>query len=530
MIDAVGTRSIVDLLDDRVAAAPQQIGLVAESAGGVVIPLTYAQIDDLSRKAATGLLGIGVGPGDRVLVHLSNCSEMLVIWFALARIGAILVPSNTANTAREIGHIARTADVRLGVCRPDGVELLEAADADRLARDRLVSVAGAVPGCVEFAALVTEPRLEGASAASAGDIAELVFTSGTTSAPKAAMITHANCLHSGLQKAAAMGITDRDRLLSALPLFHVNAQSAFFAALVAGATFVTVETYSAARYCTQLVDHGATVTSFVSTQVRTLLRQPPDESHRAHRVDRAWFALDISEAECDEFEQRFGIRLLNGYGLTEAFTSVCQTPLHSARRWPTVGLPLLGRQLRVIAPDGSEAPNGTPGEIVVGGVQGRTLMAGYWNDPEATARAVRDGWLYTGDVGAIDEAGYLQFVGRKADMIKRAGENIAAAEVEGVLLAHPEVTEAAVVGVPDPIRDEEVVAFVSIRSGSTLAISELEQYARQHLAAFKVPTRWSLRGELPKTSIGKTNKRVLRAEASDDDGLLTADEHRRVTS
>jgi crotonobetaine/carnitine-CoA ligase len=507
VIDAAGLRTIGDLLDERVADSVDVPALVVEGSDGRVVSFTYGELDVASRRVAGGLVGLGIESGDRVLAHLPNCPEIVVLWLALARLGAVLVPSNVANTAREVGHIARTAEVRLGVCRVEAAGLLAASDAIRLAPDRLIGVGGAPAGSVDFADLALTQADPPLARPNSTDVAELVFTSGTTAAPKAAMITHANCLNSGLQKAAAMEIGSHDRLLSALPLFHVNAQSALFTALVGGATFVSLESYSAARYCTQLAEHGATVTSLVSTQVRTMLKQPDHPDHRAHSVDRAWFALDLTEAEREEFTERFGIRLLNGYGLTEAFTSVCQTPLRGAARWPSVGLPLIGRHVRVVD---------APGEIVIGGVAGRTVMAGYWADPEATARTLRNGWLHTGDVGAIDAAGYLTFVGRKADMIKRAGENIAAAEVEAVLLAHPDVVEAAVLGLPDPIRDEEVVAFVALTPSSATSAPVLDAYARERLAAFKVPTRWAIRAELPKSSIGKINKGQLRAEAPTD--------------
>jgi crotonobetaine/carnitine-CoA ligase len=360
--------------------------------------------------------------------------------------------------------------------------------------------------------LASEPLL-GAPHPGAEDPVELVYTSGTTSAPKAAVITHANCLFSGRQKADAMELGTGDRLLSALPICHVNAQSALLAALTAGAPFVLLQRYSASRYCERLVAHDATVTSFIGTQVRTMLRQEPGDVDRAHRVRRAWFALNVSASERAAFEQRFAIRLYNGYGLTEAFTSVTQAPLDGPDRWPSVGRALPGREVRIVDPAGMDVPTGEVGEIVVGGVPGRTIMAGYWRDPDATAAALRGGWLHTGDLGRLDGEGYLTFVERKANTIKRAGENIAAGEVERVLLEHPAVAEAAVVGVPDPIRDEAVKAFVVLAEGATTTDEELARHCSERLAPFKVPTLWSVRDELPRNSLGKIEHRRLREEA-----------------
>lgn len=528
MTDAVGDRTLVELLDVRAATAPDATALVVESTGGHVVELTYARFHELVGRVAAGLLARGVRPGERVLVQLPNSVEMALAWFGVVRLGAVFVPSNTANTAREVRHLAARADVALGICQPDVVALFAEADPQRLGSGRVVTVGGPVDGPAEddpageagLGELLAAEPIGPMRRPRADDLVELVFTSGTTAAPKAAMITHANCVFSGLQKAAAMELDADERLLTTLPLFHVNAQSALLAGLCVGAPMVLLESYSAARFCAQLAAHDATVTSLVSTQVRTLLRQPVSEAHRAHRVRRAWFALDISAGERREFEARFGIRLLNGYGLTEAYTSVCQAPLHGEDRWPAVGLPLLGREVRTVDADGLDVPDGEVGEIIVKGTPGRTVMAGYWGDPDATARTLRDGWLHTGDSGRLDERGHLHFVDRKADLIKRAGENIAAAEVEAVLLTHPAVAEVAVVGVSDPVRDEAVLACVVLASpgaGSDAAVAdgpavldELAQHARRHLAPFKVPTVWELLDELPRTSIGKVRKDDLR--------------------
>jgi crotonobetaine/carnitine-CoA ligase len=191
---------------------------------------------------------------------------------------------------------------------------------------------------------------------------------------------------------------------------------------------------------------------------------------------------------------------------------VSHAPLHRPKRWPSVGLPCAERLVRIVGDDGAEVPSGQVGEITVHGVPGRTLMAGYYKDPEATAAAIRDGWLHTGDHGFTDELGYLYFFDRKKDVIKRAGENVSAMEVETTLLEHPEIALAAVIAVPDPIRDEAVKAFVVRREGSTLDAEEIRAFCAQRLASFKVPGIVELRASLPQTSVGKIEKRLLRAE------------------
>jgi len=483
--------TLPDLLDRLTTGA----GVTFEGEDLGVVRLDYRELTDRSRRVAGGLAARGIGPGDRVLVHLPNCPDTIVLWFALARLRAIFVPTNITLTARELAFAAAHSGASLAVARPASAALLEEAGIEPA-----LLVAGLDDLPQAEPPDVAPPRPE--------DPVELVFTSGTTSAPKAAVITHANCVSSGRQKAEAMRVGPDDRLLSALPVVHVNAQSALLTALDAGASFSLLGRYSASRYCEQLAAHGATVTSLVGTQVRTLLRQEPGASDRAHGVRRAWFALNVSDAERAAFEERFGIRLYNGYGLTEAFTSVTQVPLDGPDHWPCVGRPLRDRRVVILDEHGEELAAGEVGEIVVEGEPGRTLMAGYWRDPEATAATLRDGRLHTGDFGRLDEDGCLFFVERKAHTIKRAGENVAAGEVENVLLGHPAVLEAAVVGVPDELRDEAVKAFVVVSPGAT--VEELAAYCAERLAPFKVPTLWSLERELPRNALGKIEYRRLR--------------------
>jgi carnitine-CoA ligase len=489
------TETLPSLLDDCAARAGGS-GVTFESADIRLETLGYEQLADASRRVAAGLATRGIGPGDRVLVHFPNCLDTVVLWLALGRLGAIFVPTSTALTARELAFVAAHSDAALAVARPDAAEVLEEAGI----------------GSTLLVESWTELEATGSAEAapSPDDPVELVFTSGTTSAPKAAVITHANCVFSGRSKAEALRVTASDRLVTALPVLHVNAQSAFLAALASGASFSLLERYSASRYCAQLAAHGATVTSLVGTQVRTMLRQDPSPADRSHSVRGAWFSLNVSAEERAAFEERFAIPLYNGYGLTEAFTSVTQAPLDGPDRWPSVGSALAGRTVAIVDDDGHDLPAGAVGEIVVGGEPGRTIMSGYWRDPEATADTIRDGRLHTGDLGRLDEDGFLYFVERKAHTIKRAGENIAAGEVEGVLLQHPDVAEAAVVAVPDPIRDEAVKAFVVPAPGAKPTIEELTAHCAERLAPFKVPTLWSLETELPRNALGKVEYRRLR--------------------
>ena len=243
---------------------------------------------------------------------------------------------------------------------------------------------------------------------------------------------------------------------------------------------------------------------------RTMMMQPVDPEERGHQVRTVQYYLSISTEEKDAFEKRFGVRLQNCYGSTESVCWVLTDLAYGDRQWPSVGRAGLGYDVDIVDDRGISCAPGEIGEIVVSGVMGETLMKGYYNDPMATARTFDvQGRFLTGDKGYRDESGWFYFVDRKSNMIKRAGENISASEVEGVLLDYPDVVEAAVIGVDDPVRDQAVKAFVVLRKGARKDEEALRSYCAGRLADFKVPTLFEFPAELPHTSVGKVAKKLL---------------------
>jgi crotonobetaine/carnitine-CoA ligase len=519
MIDTVGNRTLPDLLRERAARYPDKQFLICEDASGVVTEHSYAGFLDRVRAAAGGLAALGIGKGDTVVVHLPNCAEFVTCWFGLAWLGAVMVPGNIASTAAELGYVMDRSEAVAVITSPPLLDVVLAArDSNHQVKHVVLARAeGERPDTTSLDSLLRGERAAPSPVVMPDDVAEIIFTSGTTSRPKGVLLTHANALRSGIRATASFGLQETDRAITVLPAFHVNAQSfTILAALNTGATCIMIEQYSASRFWSQVRAHRASAVTLTATLVRTLLMQPPSPADSEHGLRRNFFALNVTNQEKEAFEQRFGLELLNGYGLSEAMTLVSVAPLHGDRRWPSVGLPAFDRLIRIVDETGDEVPPGTVGEITVWGTPGRTLMKGYHRDPAATAAALRDGWLHTGDNGWVDEQGYLYFFDRKKDVIKRGGENISASEVESVLLDHPLVAEAAVIGVPDPIRDEAVRAYVVPLSGNDISVEELLAHCRDRLAAFKVPTEWELRASLPKTSVGKIEKKLLRAETSAD--------------
>lgn len=512
-MDIVGNRTLRDLLTERQQRYGDKTCLVFVGKDSSVTEFSYNEFVGTVRSIAAGLAAQGIGKGDKVVIHLPNCPEFLFVWFASAWIGAVSVPSNIANTASEMRHVVSFADAVAVVTDSDHHAMIDSVVADFPAVHSRVLIEepkGKWLGLADLQYDQDPPEVELAP----DDVAELLFTSGTTALPKAVMLTHANCLYAGEREWRITGLDTTDRCLTALPAFHVNAQTVtIMSALTVGATCILLAEYSARRFWDQVRDQRATALALVAMQVRTLLAQPERDTDATHSVRRIMYAINVLDEEKVEFERRFGVELINGYGLSEAMTIVTIVPVHGAKRWPSIGLPTLDRVVRIVDQDGRDVEPGEVGEIIVGGIVGRTLMKGYYKDPEATTAALRNGWLHTGDNGYIDEFGYFYFFDRRKDVIKVAGENVSASEVERVLLTHPGVGEAAVIAIPHAIRDEVPAAFVVPAEGGSLDADTVIDYCMEHLAGFKVPAVVEICDELPKTSIGKIEKKLLRSAA-----------------
>jgi crotonobetaine/carnitine-CoA ligase len=511
-LDSMGNRSLTDLLQERVALSPELTFLVFEDRQGAVSELTYAEFEQRVEDCARGLNALGVGAGARVVVHLRNSSEFLVSWFAIVRLGATMVPSNIANTGGELEHVVGFTEASHAITEPDFSDAVQRGIAGAGTDTTVVIARGRIAGFFAFDDLPTlsaEPVPR--PAVGGDDVAELLFTSGTTSKPKAVMLTHANCLRAGLDSVHCLWLDEGERCITALPLFHVNGQGmTILAAMTVGGTAIVIEEFSASRFWKQVREHRATQTAIVAMQLRTLIAQPPDPADRDHGLRKVFYAINVSDQEKDAFEERFGVALINGYGLSEAMTLLTVSPVVGPRRWPSIGLASPGRSLLLLDEEGHEVPTGEVGEIVVRGVPGRSIMLGYYRDEQATSQTIRGELLHTGDNAYADADGYLYFFDRKKDMIKRAGENVSAIEVEAVLVDHPEVAEAAVIGMPDPIRDEAVAAVIVAVDGNEPSEEAIREYCSQRLSRFKVPTIIAFEAELPKTSIGKVRKDELR--------------------
>lgn len=297
-----------------------------------------------------------------------------------------------------------------------------------------------------------------------------------------------------------------------MPAFHIDCQcTASLAAFSVGATFVLLEKYSARAFWKQIIKYQATVTECIPMMMRTLMAQPISSEEKQHKLREVMFYLNLSDEEKDAFIERFKVRLLTSYGMTETIVGLIGDRPGDKRRWPSIGRPGFCYQAQIRDKQNNEVPDGVVGEICVKGEPGKTLFKEYYNRPDATAKALEpEGWLHTGDYGYRDDEGFFYFVDRSCNMIKRGGENVSCVEIENIISSHPKIQDVAVIGVPDNIRDEAIKAFVVLVENETLSEEEFFHFCEQNMAKFKVPSALEFREGLPRNCSGKVIKKHLK--------------------
>jgi carnitine-CoA ligase len=495
-------RSFGDVWADTVAANPDRLFLRFEAPSGAVRDWSYAEFDHVVARMAARLVHEGVRPGCAVHLALTNSPAFVAAWIATVRLGAWLVPSDPLGRTPELtGHIERT--------RPTVGLYAEARSNDYLPAAGGMATIAIDEGDSELEHLGDEvfgdwPTL------SLRDRAAVMFTSGTTGRPKGVEITQANYAFAGKVMAEAACLQPDHRQLVVLPLFHANAQYYSFASAIwAGASVALMHTFSASRFLTQAAQHEATHASLFAAPIRMILARgaAPVEGVR---LQHCWYAMNISDDQYEVLTSLFGCMPRQLYGMTETIPAVLTDesadPMHASMGYVTPGCVVDVRDS-----DGSSTAPGEVGEIVVGGEPGITLFAGYLDDPQTTAASFDGGWFRTGDRARRDASGRHFFDGRRADVLKVAGENVSTVEVEQVLAAHPGVLEAAVVGMPDPVRDEVPVAYVVASDpASPPSIEELIEWCNERLAKSKRPRDIAFVSELPRTSVGKIRKFLLK--------------------
>ncbi len=501
-----------ELLESRVAAQPHKPFLIFADTD-----ISYGAFDAMVNRVAHGLQQIGIQAGDRVCVMLSNCPPFLYTWFALMKLGAVLVPINSALRSTETRFIMAHSDAKaIVVDAATGPVVAEIAPGLPSLQHR-ISIAEA-PGMGEMAwshliagqsTQLTAPGPE----IDPEQIASIIYTSGTTGMPKGVMQPQRSYIVAGESFAMRTALQADDRILTILPLFHANAQFySTMGTLVAGATMILSPRFSASRFWQQVHDDEATQFNFIGAMARMLYNQEPTPLDASHRVRLACGAPMPAEIY-DEFERRFHLTVLETYGLSEC--PMGTSNLVGMRKKGSMGKPSRHpdpdqyTRVRLVDDHDNDVSAGQVGEILL---QSPALMAGYYRDPERTAEAMRGGWFHTGDNAYQDDDGFYVFVDRKKDIIRRRGENISSVEVERVLNDHPAVAESAVIPVPAALSEDDIHAYVVLRPQADATAAALQDWCRQRLATFKVPNRITFRATLPKTPTQRVEKYKLRQE------------------
>jgi fatty-acyl-CoA synthase len=484
--------------------------------------LTYEQFFDRCDRWSSALQTLGLAQGDRVAYIAPNSHAQLESFYAVPQIGAVLVPINYRLTADDFAYLINHSGAKV-VCAHSDYLAAVASVRDQLSEVKhFVALEGAVEGWLDYEKLIAESSAEfHVPEINESDLLTINYTSGTTSRPKGVMITHRNAYMNSVGTLVHEHMSCADRYLWTLPMFHANGWTFVWTVTAVGATHVCLRKIDSVRVFELLTSERITMLCAAPTVLIGLANADENIRRSAPRGLRVMTAgAPPAASTIERLEDELGWVVTQVYGLTETtpFITVCErraehetlSIANRARIKARQGVELItSGETTVVDENDTEVPHDgeTCGEIVV---RGNVVMAGYYNDPEATAQAMRGGWFHTGDAAVIHPDGYIEIRDRLKDVIISGGENISSVEVEGVLLRHPAVQEVAIVGLPDERWGETPHAFVVLKNGVTTSEEELRQFAREHLAHFKAPHRVNFVSELPKTATGKIQKYVLR--------------------
>jgi long-chain acyl-CoA synthetase len=491
-----------ELLESRANATPEKVFLFSEPDGR---QFTYAVFDLAVNRAASLLASHGVGKGDVVSLLMPNCAEYIIAYFACWKLGALAGPVNSLLKEHETAFVMNNSEAKAILVHS---EFLERIKSIRKELPHLQSVvifddeAGATSEFKDEGLPSLEIRED--------DDAIIIYTSGTTGKPKGCLLTHGNVIANARQISEWLHFTENDRLLTIMPLFHMNAVSVTtMSALYAGGSTVISPKFSASQFWQIISDYQVTSFGSVATMLSILLNTYPDGVPEGLQTKQLRFAMcgsaPVPAEVMKRFEETFNCPVVEGYGLSESTCRSTFNPPDERRRPGSCGLPI-GNEMKVFDDNDREAADNELGEIVL---RGENILKGYYKNPEATAIAFRNGWFHTGDVGYRDGEGYFFIVDRKSDMIIRGGENIYPREIDEVLYQHPAIAAAATIGVPDQLYGEEVAAFVVLKDGAKISEEELISYCTERLADYKCPKSIRVVAEIPKGPTGKLLKREL---------------------
>ncbi|MEJ7650200.1 MAG: long-chain fatty acid--CoA ligase [Nakamurella sp.] len=488
-------RNLVDTADLH----PDKPALILDD-----VHLDYRTVEEATRRMAGWLHEQGIEAGDRVALMLPNIPAFPVIYFGALRLGAVVVPMNPLFKSREVEYYLSDSGAKIIFAMPG-----EAAAGAAAAGARFVGIEGA--DAVALGGIIGEATpVDDVVDRADDDTAVILYTSGTTGRPKGAELTHHNLRsNAGTTLETLMPMGPGDVVMGCLPLFHVFGMTCGLnTAFSAGAALTLIPRFDPVKALDVIPRDKVTIFQGVPTMYGALLgqaagREKDLETLRTCASGGASLPVELLR----KFESTFGAAILEGYGLSETSPVASFNHPDAERKPGSIGFPIRGVEMAVVDDQGTEVANGEVGEIVI---RGENIMKGYWNKPDATADAIRDGWFHSGDLATRDEDGYYYIVDRIKDLIIRGGLNIYPREVEEVLYEHPSIVEAAVIGVPHEELGEEVAAYIVVKPGESVDPAEVSQFVKDRLAAYKYPRHVHVIEALPKTATGKILKREIR--------------------
>jgi crotonobetaine/carnitine-CoA ligase len=505
-------RAFLENAVERNAAEPYLIWTGSDSPSE---QQSYEQFNAHVDAAAAYWHHIGVRKGDRVAFMADNSPAFLHAWLGLAKIGAVLVAINTGFKHAEAQYLVEHSEARFALIDPAHGELFHRIGETAPGLHSTLAL-GEADGYDDFIAGATQ--LDGRAPSvdlDPDDLISLIYTSGTTGRPKGVMQSHRNYVMTGQAFPHWMKMQRGDRIYACLPLFHINSQAySTMGAIGTQGAMVLAPRFSATRFWPDVREHGVTMFNMIGAMTVILSKKEPSPDDRDHQVRVAYGVPALPHAVRTDIEERFGIACVSGFGMSETTYGLLE-PIDEPRHPDSMGVPRShpdpaypATEAKIVDADGVEVPRGEIGELVL---RNAAMMLGYFKDPEKTAEALRDGWLYTGDSAWQADDGYFYFVDRKKDIVRRRGENVSSLEVEMVVNTHPAVQESAVIGVPSELTDEELCVFVVPRDGQPVDPAAIITWCDENLAAFKVPRFVEIVDALPKTPTAKIEKHRLRS-------------------
>ncbi len=499
--------NIANLRELKVIEEPEQISMVCGAR-----ELTNYQFLSEARKLVTVLKDLGVRRGDRVIVQMPNCIEVLQSFGAIWRLGAVVVPINYLMKDDEIANIYEDSGAKVVISTKDFLPKIQVGQARSPQVKTVILVNDEVPeGLHSFHALVDNaPERKDIVETDDDELAALIYTAGTTGQSKGVMLTHYSLYNNSKMSYESTLMPHGMTNITVLPLCHAYGIAVANSGLFYERTkSVILGSFDMETVFASIDKYNASLVALVPTMYVFMLMYPNPQKHDLSRV-KYWMcgSAPLSQATWNQFHERFGGKIIEGWGLSESGASGSSNPCDGRPiKVGSIGLPLKGMQMGIMDDKGIFLEPNQTGEIVL---KGPSIMKGYWNKPEETAKVIIDGWLHTGDVGHVDEDGYYWITDRKKDLIIKGGENISPRTIEEVLYAHPKVAEASVIAMKDDVYGENIKAFVALKPGQDATAEEMLAYCKTKLTNFLIPKEIVFMPALPKNLVGKTLKKELR--------------------